>query len=79
VHPIPPRYVPSAEQPVPLRQFLARAAVVVAVLGVLPFVLDAPGAWQFIGTSVSVALVARSMQLIWRAVFSTDPRYLVQG
>ena len=75
----PARRARSAEQSVPLRQFLARAAVIVAVLGVLPFVLDAHEAWQIMGTLVSVALVARSMQLIWRAFFSTDSRYLVEG
>jgi hypothetical protein len=58
---------------------LTRAAVIVVVLGVLPFVLDAPGAWQVIGTLVSVAVGGRALQLVWRAVFSTDPRYLVQG
>jgi hypothetical protein len=31
------------------------------------------------GMLASVALVARSMTLTWRAVFSTDPRHLVQG
>jgi TRAP-type mannitol/chloroaromatic compound transport system permease large subunit len=69
----------SAEQPSSLRQHLARCAFVVVVLGILPFSLDAPTAWQAIGALVSLALVARGLQLTWRAVFSTDPRHLVQG
>jgi hypothetical protein len=63
----------------PLRQHLTRAAVVVVVLGVLPFAWDAGPAWQMIGTLVSVAVVVRALQLVWRAVFSTDPRHLVHG
>jgi hypothetical protein len=66
-------------QPVRLRQHLVRTAVVVVVLGILPFLLEAPGAWQVMGTLTSVALVARSLTLTWRAVFSTDPRHLARG
>jgi hypothetical protein len=59
-----------------LRQHLLRTAVIVVVLGVLPFAWDADPAWQLLGTAVSIAVVVRSVQLVWRAVFSTDPRYL---
>ena len=75
----PPRTAPSTEPSVPLRQHLARTAAIVVVLGVLPVVLDAPGGWQLVGGLVSVALVGRSLQLIWRAFFSTDPLHLVGG
>ena len=63
----------------PLRQHLTRAAVIVVVLGVLPFAWDAGPAWQVTGTLVSVAVVVRTLQLVWRAVFSTNPRHLVRG
>ncbi len=71
--------IPSAAQLVHSWQHLSRTAVIVVVLGVLPFVLDAPAAWQVIGTLVSVVLVLRGLQLFWRAVFSTDPRHLAQS
>ena len=75
----PPPPAPFAEQPARLRQHLARTAAIVVVLGVLPFVLDASAPWQVIGTLVSVVLVARSLQLVWRALFSTDPRHLARS
>jgi hypothetical protein len=74
----PPPASPAA-RPASLRQHVARTAVIVVVLGVLPFVLDAGAIWQVIGTLVSLALVARSLQLIWRALFSTDPRHLARS
>jgi hypothetical protein len=64
---------------VPLWPYLLRAALVVAVLGILPFVLDAHVVWQVLGPLVAVAIVSRSLQLIWRDVFSTDPRHLARG
>jgi hypothetical protein len=67
---------PAAET---LRHHLIRAAVIVVVLGVLPFAWDVRPAWQAIGTLVAIAVGVRALQLIWRAVFSTDPRHLVQG
>ena len=69
------RTTPSAE-PGALRPHLLRAALIVAVLGVLPFALDAHTGWQVLGPLVSVAVLARSMQLVWQAAFSTDPRHL---
>ena len=62
----------------PLRRHLARALLLVAVLGVLPFALDAHAVWQVLGPVVSVAIALRSLQLVWRAVFSTHPRYLAR-
>jgi hypothetical protein len=74
------REIPSAEPTAqPLRRHLARAAVIAVVLGVLPFALHAGPAWQVLGTLVSVVVVARALQLVWRAVFSTDPRHLLRG
>ena len=66
-----PRQTPSR---VPLRAHLARAALIVVVLGVLPFVLDAHVAWRVLGPLVVVAILSRSLQLLWREVFSTSPR-----
>ena len=63
----------------PLRHHLTRAAVIVVVLGVLPFAWGAGPAWQAIGTLVAVAIGFHALQLVWRAVFSTDPRHLVRG
>ena len=71
-----PRRTPTR---VPLRPYLIRAALVVAVLGILPFVLDAHVVWQVLGPLVAVAIVSRSLQLVWREVFSTDPRHLARG
>ena len=58
------------------RQSLARAAVIVVVLGALPFVWDAHPAWQVLGALVAVAVAGRAVQLAWRVAFSTDPRHL---
>ena len=74
--PAPSLEIPPTE---PLRQHLTRAAVIVVVLGVLPFAWSAGPAWQGIGTLVSVAVVVRALLLVWRAVFSSDPRHLVHG
>jgi hypothetical protein len=70
--------LPAEAAPAPLRQHLGRAAVIVLVLGVLPFVWDVHPAWQLLGAPVSLAVVARTLQLVWRAVFSTDPRHLTR-
>ena len=61
---------------VPARSHLTRAALVVAVLGILPFVLEAPVVWRVLGPLVAVAVLSRSLQRVWREVFSTDPRHL---
>ena len=75
----PPEIPPAEPAPAPLRQHLARAAVIVLVLGVLPFAWDAHPVWQLLGALVSVAVAARALQLVWRAVFSTDPRHLTRA
>lgn len=67
------RRVPPAG---PLAPHLLRAALVVAVLGVLPFALEAHVTWQVLGPPVSAAVLARSLQLLWHSAFSTDPRHL---
>ncbi len=67
---------PAGPAQSPLRPQLTRAALIVAVLGVLPFVLDAPVVWQVLGTLVSLAMVAHCVPLVWRGVFSTNPRHL---
>jgi hypothetical protein len=69
----------SPATPLPLPRQLARTVLLVVVLGVLPFALDAAPLWRIIGTTVAVVLVVRSLQLVWRAVFSTDPRHLTAG
>ncbi len=72
--------VPRGAPPrVPLRSHLARAALIVAVLGVLPVVLDAHVLWQVLGPLVAVALLSRSLRLVWREVFSTHPRHTSWG
>ena len=68
---------PSTEPRPPLRQHLLRTALIVTVLGALPFAWGAAPAWQVLGTLVSVMMVTRSLQLVWRATFSTDPRHLI--
>jgi hypothetical protein len=50
--------------------------VIVIVLGVLPFALDAGAAWQTLGPLVAAAFALRGLQLFWRHVCSTDPRHL---
>jgi hypothetical protein len=67
---------PAASTPDAWRQHVARAAVVAVALGVLPFALDAAPVWRILGTIVAVLMVIRSLQLVWRAVFSTAPQHL---
>ena len=59
-----------------LRRHLARVALLVAVLGVLPVVLDASVAWQVLGPVVAVAFLWHGLRLVWREVCSTAPRHL---
>jgi hypothetical protein len=71
------RAFPSTEpSPTPLGRHLARVALIVVALGILPFVLQTGPLWRVLGTLVAVAMVLRSAQLVWRAAFSTDPRHL---
>ena len=65
--------------PSSLRVQVIRAAIVAAVLGVLPHLWDAAPVWRVLGTLVAVLLAARAAQLVWRAAFSTAPRHLARG
>ena len=56
--------------------FLANTAVVVVLLGVLPFLLDAHLVWRLLGPVVAAALLIRAGVLVWRAAVSTSPRHL---
>jgi len=58
------------------RPHLVNTAVIVAVLGVLPFVAHAPEVWRALGPVLSGALVVRTLQLLWRDAFSTCSRHL---
>ncbi|MGZ4641346.1 MAG: hypothetical protein ACXVX8_04405 [Blastococcus sp.] len=58
------------------RPHLVNTAVIVAVLGVLPFVAHTSGLWRVLGPVLSGALVVRSLQLLWRDAFSTGSRHL---
>ncbi len=55
---------------------LRNTALVLVVLGVLPFAVDAPVLWRLAGPVVAGLLVARAAVLVWRRAFSTDPRHL---
>jgi hypothetical protein len=58
------------------RGFAANTAVVAVVLGVLPFLWEAPLVWRLLGPAVGGVLLTRAAVLVWRAVISTDPRHL---
>jgi hypothetical protein len=66
----------TAELSTPLGHLLLRIALIVVVLGVLPFLLDADPLWQLFGVLVSVVMSVRGAQLIWRGAFSTHPRHM---
>jgi hypothetical protein len=66
-----PRLAPPLQLP---RHHLIDTAIVVIVLGVLPFAWDAATAWKVLGLLVSLALVCRSAVLVWREAFSTRPQ-----
>jgi hypothetical protein len=58
------------------RHHLVTTTLIVVVLGVLPFAWDAAAVWRVLGPIVSAAVLVRSLRLLWRDVFSTDPRHL---
>jgi hypothetical protein len=58
------------------RAFLANTAVVAVVLGVLPFLWEAPLVWRLLGPVVAAVLLGRAGVLVWRATVSTSPRHL---
>ena len=70
---------PAGSPPRSLRHHLARLALIVVALGVLPFVWGASPVWQLVGVLTSLAVGGRCLQLIWRTAFSTDPRHLSRG
>jgi hypothetical protein len=70
-------HVPDLPRELPrVPRHLARVALLVAVLGVLPVVLDASVAWQVLGPVVAVAFLWHGLRLVWREVCSTAPRHL---
>jgi hypothetical protein len=58
------------------RSFLANTAVVVVVLAVLPFRLDAHLVWRLLGPVVAAVLLVRAGVVVWRAAVSSHPRHL---
>lgn len=58
------------------RGYLRDTAVVVVVLGVLPFLWDAALVWRLLGPLVAVVLLGRAAVRAWRSAFSTHPRHL---
>ncbi|HEV7211418.1 MAG TPA: hypothetical protein VGN47_06855 [Blastococcus sp.] len=58
------------------RPHLVNTAVIVAVLGVLPFVAHTSEVWRVLGPALSGALVVRTLRLLWRDAFSTGSRHL---
>ena len=57
------------------RPHLVNTVVIVAVLGVLPFVAHASEVWRVLGPVLSGALVVRTLHLLWRDAFSTRSRH----
>ncbi len=55
---------------------LINTAVIVLVLGVLPFAWDAAAGWKALGPLVAAVVAVHAARLIWQEVFSTDPRHL---
>jgi hypothetical protein len=62
-----------------LSHLLATTAVIVLTLGVLPLAWDASVVWQVIGPLVALGLTAHTTRVVWRELFSTDPRHLGQA
>ncbi|MGY1636527.1 hypothetical protein ACI78V_07725 [Geodermatophilus sp. SYSU D00742] len=60
----------------PLAKTLAGPALIVAVLGVLPLVWDAPLVWEVLGPLVAAVYAVRALAVVWRQVFSTSSRHL---
>jgi hypothetical protein len=59
-----------------LAQTLAGPALIVVVLGILPFTWDAPVVWKVLGPLVAAAYAVRALTTVWQQVFSTSPRHL---
>lgn len=54
-----------------LAQTLTTAALVVVVLGVLPFLWDAPAVWRVLGPVVAAAFAGHALRVLWQEAFST--------
>jgi hypothetical protein len=59
-----------------LLQLLAMTGLIVVTLGALPLMWDAPLVWQVLGPLAALAVAAHTARVVWRTVFSTDPRHL---
>ncbi|MCU1607419.1 MAG: hypothetical protein JWP46_3884 [Modestobacter sp.] len=57
------------------RQLLTALAIIV-VVGVLPVLWHASPVWQVTGVLVAAAYLLRTARILWRKLFSTDPRVL---
>jgi hypothetical protein len=62
-----------------LAQTVGTAAIVVLVLGVLPFAWDADVPWRVFGPVVALLFAAHAVRLVRLEVFSTSPRHLARG
>jgi hypothetical protein len=54
-------------------------ALLVLVLGVLPYAANAHPMWRLVGPLVAALFAVRWLQLCWQQVFGTDPRRLPLG
>jgi hypothetical protein len=57
-------------------QQLLTALAIIVVVGVLPVLWHASAVWQVAGVLVAAAYVVRTVRIVWRALYSTDPRVL---
>ena len=55
----------------PLARTLTIAALLVVVLGVLPFVWHADGPWRVFGPLAAGAYAVHAVRVVWRSAFST--------
>lgn len=54
-----------------LARTVVTAAVLVAVLGVLPVLWDAPAVWQVLGPLAAAVFAAHAARVVWQEAFST--------
>ncbi|MGY1770938.1 hypothetical protein [Blastococcus sp. SYSU D00813] len=52
-------------------QTLATTALLVLVLGVLPFLWDAPGVWRVLGPAAAALFAVHAVRVVWHEAFST--------
>lgn len=68
---------PAASQSgIAITHLIAKTALVVVTLGVLPLAWDASVVWQVLGPLVALAVAAHTVRVVWQAAFSTAPRHL---